>query len=471
MTMLKSILLFIAFLSLPIACVSEQGKTSPSEYTAITDVTIIDGKGTQPQPDMVVVLKDRNIHDIAKFEGYKLPENTKIIDGKGKFIIPGLIDTHAHVTVLPIDDNKNIAKNYDKEASLASLKTMVAFGVLTVRNPAAPTKDGVELRDLVKNDVSIVSPEIFTSGAALNRVESNFGPFVATPTEAAVREEVKRQIAVGVNYIKVYSSLKPNLVKAAIDEAHKGDVKVVGHLQNTSWTEAANLGIDSITHAAPWHKDYLPNSYRDKYRPSFLGRLDWIEKVNYEESEIQELLDSMLKNNVAFDPTLIVFHTKFWGNDPKYAESEDLELAHPTVLKVWKSASFIGDWKASDFERAQKLWDKLAKLTKIIHEKGVLVTAGTDFPDPWVLPGKSLHQEMKLLSNAGISNLEVLKIATFNGAKSLGIEDRKGTIEKGRIADLLLLTADPLKNIQNTEKIDAVIKSGTFYKPSDLLAN
>ncbi len=313
----KNTVILLILSLLASACGAERAEsTDVSRYIAIKDVTVIDGKGNPPQNYMVVMLKGDTINDVAKSKGYILPENTRIIDGRGKFVVPGFIDTHAHVTVLPIDENKNIIDKYDKKASLASLKTMVAFGVLTVRNPAAPTKDGVELRDLVKHEPGIVGPEIFTSGAALNRVESNFGPFAATPTEETVREEVKKQISAGVNYIKVYSSLKPNLVKAAIDEAHKGGVKVVGHLQNTSWTEAAKFGIDSITHAAPWHKSYLPADFREQYRPSFLGGIDWIEKVDYESDSITEMLDSMLASNVAFDPTLIVFHTKFWGNDP-----------------------------------------------------------------------------------------------------------------------------------------------------------
>ena len=118
----------------------------------------------------------------------------------------------------------------------------------------------------------------------------------------------------------------------------------------------------------------------------------------------------------------------FWGNDPKYTKSEDRKLAHPTIREEWKAATIGSRWKEADYKRTQKQWKKLTGLTKLIHEKGVLVTTGTDFPNPWVLPGKSIHQEMHLLSKAGISNLEVLKIATFNGAKSLGIEKRKGSV-------------------------------------------
>ena len=464
---MKNIVVYSLLFLLIHACVKQEQASKPSEYLAFTGVTIIDGKGNPPQPNMVVVLKDDLIYSIAKNDRYKFQTNTEIIDSKGKYLIPGIIDTHAHATVLSIDNNKNSNNKYDKEASLASLKTMLTYGITTIRNPAAPTADGVELRNFVKANGKIPSPDIYTSGAALNRVKSNFGPFAATPTKSEVRKEVRNQAKAGVDVIKIYSSLKPHLVKAAIDEAHKNKIKVVGHFQNTSWTEAANLGIDFITHAAPWHKSYLPSRLRANYRPTFLGRLFWLENVDYESAEIIEMLNAIKQNNVAVDPTLVAFHTKFWGNDPKYTQSPDLKLAHPKILNVWKTATFVDNWTEKDFLRAQSQWDKLAKLTKLMHKKGILITTGSDFPNPWVLPGKSIHQEMKLLSKVGISNLEVLKIATYNGAISLGVEDKKGSIEKGKIADMIILNKNPISDIDNTLEIDLVIKSGRVHKQNN----
>ena len=250
-------ILYLIIILLSASCTSNSGQNDQEQspdsytYTAFTNITIIDGKGNPPISDMVVVLKDSLIYDIAKMDNYEFPKQTKVIDSKGKYMIPGLIDMHAHVTVLPMNSNKRLSDTIDKEASLASLKTLLAYGITTIRNPAAPTKDGLELKGLVEGNDSIISPDIFTSGSALNRTKAFFGPFVATTTEEDVRNEVKAQINSGVDFIKVYSSLKPNLIKAAIDEAHKSNIKVIGHLQNTSWTEAANLGIDFISHAAP----------------------------------------------------------------------------------------------------------------------------------------------------------------------------------------------------------------------------
>ena len=439
------------------------------KYIAFTDVIVIDGKGNPPQTGMVLIIKDSIIYDVAKMKGYQFPENTKNINAKGKYIIPGLFDMHAHVTVLPIDSNKRLIDKYDKEASFASLKTMLAYGITTVRNPSAPTNDGVELRELVRHNESILSPNIYTSGAALKRYRSYFGPFAVVTTKEDVRKEVIKQINAGVDFIKVYATLNPNLVKAAIDEAHKHNIKVIGHLQNTTWTEAAKLGIDYITHAAPWSGEYLPKELQKNYRPSMLGRLYWLENVDYESDGIKELLNSLLENKVSVDPTLIAFHTKFWGNDTLYTQSPDLKLAHTTILNVWNTATFTDNWTDEDFKKARSQWKKLLQLTKLMYDKGILITAGSDFPNPWILPGKSLHQEMELLNEAGISNLEILKIATYNGALSLGIENVKGSVEKGKIADLVILSENPIINIQNTQKIDYIIKDGKIYTPNELI--
>lgn len=437
-------------------------------HTALIGLTIIDGLGNPPQENMVIILKDSLIENIIPLKDYEPRDFIQEWDLKGKVAIPGLIDMHAHATVLPLDSNGRLQQTYDKEISLESLQTMLAFGITTIRNPAAPTLDGIELKELVKND-SILSPTIFTSGAALNRIMVYFGPFVATPTEEDIRKEIQRQVAAGVDFIKVYSSLKPHLIKVAIEEAHQQGVKVAGHLQNTSWTEAANMGIDWICHAAPWHFAYMPEAMQVNYKPTFKGRIEWLENVDYEGKAIQEMLEALKENKISIDPNLIVFHTKFWAKDSMHIHNPDLKYVHPNILGIWNVASFVGDWTATDFERAQKQWNKLAMLTKLMYDKGILLTVGTDFPNPWVIPGVSVHQEMELLEQAGIPVLDVLKMATHNAACTLGIDKNTGSIEKGKVADMLILNTNPLENIQNTRDILHIIQAGKIYNPKDLL--
>lgn len=465
----KYLAFFLFAISSIIGCNSQNEQKSEMNYTsnAYVGVNIIDGTGNDCQFDMTIVVKNGKIQAIGKSKELEIPNDAKIIDSKGQWVIPGLIDMHAHVTVLPIDSNLVVIEKYDKDASLEALKTMLAFGITTTRNPAAPTSDAIELRDLVASGKA-VGPTIFTTGFALNRTKAFFGPFAATATEEEIRKEVQSQVAQGVDFIKVYGSLKPEQIKVAIDEAHKHGKKVIGHLQNTTWTEAANLGIDFITHAAPWNGEYLSEAKRISYRPTFLGRLYWLENVDYDAAPIQNMLSVMLENKVSVDPTLVAFHTKFWGDDKRYTQSKNLELAPKLVTNIWNKTTFTSNWTPEDYERAKKQWSKLLELTKRMFDKGILITAGSDFPNPWVVPGVSLHQEFQLLSEAGISNKDIIKIATLNGAIALGIDEKTGSIEVGKEADLVFLTDSPLDNINNTQSIEFVLKGGTMFRPEEL---
>ncbi|MCR9171815.1 MAG: amidohydrolase family protein [bacterium] len=464
---MKVLLGLASLLLLFLACTSENRPTLAYDSIAYVGVNIIDGTGSEPKMNSVIIIKDGKITKIGEMGKMKIPETAKVVNAKGKWVIPGLIDMHAHVTVLPVDSNFVVEEQYDKQASLEALKTLLAFGITTVRNPAAPTENAIELRNLIHAGEE-VGPTIFTTGYALNRTKAFFGPFSAAATEKEIREEIKKQDDAGVDFIKVYASLKPKQIEIAVDEAHKRGLKVIGHLQNTSWTTASNLGIDFVTHASPWSIEYLPEHLQRDYRPTFLGRLFWLENVDYDGDQIQSMLQSMYENGVSVDPTLIAFHTKFWGDDPMYTQSQFLPLAPEMVTSIWKKTTFTSDWTEDDYDRAKKQWKKLLELTKRMYDKGILITAGTDFPNPWVVPGISMHQELKLLSDAGISNLEVLKIATLNGATALGIEKATGSIEVGKEADLIFLGANPIFNIQNTRKIEFILNNGVKYMPNKL---
>ncbi len=416
---------------------------------------------------MTIVVKDGIILEIGSADQVKIDAYAEVIDVQGKWAIPGLIDMHAHATVLPVDSQLVVIEKYDEAASFEALKTLLAFGVTTIRNPAAPTLDAVKLKTLVEHD-SIVGPTIYTTGFALNRTKAFFGPFVAPATEEEIREEVRHQIQAGVDFIKVYASLKPAQISIAIDEAHKQDKKVIGHLQNTSWTEASALGIDFITHAAPWHKTYLPTAIQPSYKPTFLGRLTWLEQVNYADQPIQEMLASMVEHQVSVDPTLIAFHTKFWGDDEYYTATENLKLAPDLVTSIWKQTTFTDHWSQDDFARAKEQWNKLTQLTKLMHDNGILITAGSDFPNPWVIPGLSVHQEMQLMVDAGIAPIEVIKIASLNGAIALDIAQQTGSISVGKEADILFLNSNPLENIEHSQDILFILNNGNQYFPTEL---
>ena len=434
--------------------------------TALQGVTIIDGGGNTPLSDQVVVLRDDRIEKIIAADVYSPDPGTIVHELQGHFVIPGLIDMHAHVSILSLESLAQPEPDADHETSKRVLKILLAHGITTVRNPAAPTEDGISLRDSVASG-AFPGPRIFTSGYVLNR--RTFGPYLNMRTADAVRAEISHQADAGVDYIKVYAALPSDLVETAIEAAHGHGLKVVGHLQRTTWTEAARMGIDAITHGSPWSRSYLPAARQKDYIPTLKGRIYWLQNLDLQAPAILEMVEALVENDVTIDPTIIAYHTKFWGDDARYRNHPDLGLTPPVIREVWRASDFTSDWTAKDFIDARAVWPKLKEFIKLLYDRGVLLTAGSDLPNPWVIPGVSLHEELALLTDLGISPLEVLKIATHNGAVALGIDADTGMVEVGKRADILVLTEDPLKDIRNTRSIKWTIKSGVIMEPSLLL--
>ena len=392
---------------------------------------VINGTGSAPKPHAVVIVNGNKIVDV-------LTNNSKYYDyyshQPGKYIIPGLFDMHAHVA--------GVLKNsYNQSKSENMLHMLLLNGITSIRNPGGPTEQSAAL----KKDVAtgkIIGPRIFTAGRLINGPQIPI-PFVEkqVKTEEEVRQEVRLQAAIGVDYIKLYFGLTPNLVRAAIDEAHHNGIKVIGHLYLTRWIDAANLGIDALTHGIPVSPYLLPKEKQRIFIENGLGPFDhffWLSLVNLNSNstEINEMIKSLIKHRVPVDPTLDIYEA---------------------MLK--------GDTKD------RYLWPKVLQLTKMMYDKGVEILSGTDISNFGLVPGESLHHGLQLLVGAGISPLDVIKLATRNGADALGILNKVGTIEPGKEADMIVLTANPVANISNTKKIEAVINDGKFVNREKILSN
>ncbi|HEX2093796.1 MAG TPA: amidohydrolase family protein [Longimicrobiaceae bacterium] len=443
---------------------SGQERLEGDQLLVLEGATLIDGTGAAPRPGATVVVQNGRILRVGARGEFRYPADARVLDLAGRYLVPGFIDTHAHVAILRWKQQADgtLQGTYSREVSERVLRALLALGVTTVRNPGAPTaEEGVRLRDAVASG-AVLGPRILTAGSVL----------VVPPgprAEAAVREEVRQQAEAGVDMIKLSPGLPPVLVKAAIEEAHARDLTVVGHLQRTTWTEAARLGIDAITHGSPWAPEYLAAHRRGAYQQTMRGRLDWLEWVDLQGPEITEMIDALVRHRVPVDPTLIAYHTKFWGDDPRHLENPERFLI-PEILEDWNAVGgFTNDWTPEDYRRGKRLWPKVLQLVKLYHERGVLLAAGSDLPNAWVVPGVSFHQELQLLADAGIPASEVLRIATRNGARTLGIDGEVGTIEAGKVADLLVLGADPTASLAHTRRIECVLRAGALYSPRALL--
>jgi imidazolonepropionase-like amidohydrolase len=443
----------------------------PLQPTVITDVTVIDGTGRPPMPQMAVAIDRGRITYVGPASSRPKPPDERVIDGRGRFLLPGLIDTHAHVTYIdwPADSSADSIGHVNDAVTVASLRLLLDFGITTIRNPGAPTAAGVSYRNRVASG-AIEGPVILTAGDILNRAPRYDGLTRPVSTVADVEREVRAQAAAGVDYIKVYGNTPPSLVEAAIRTAHALHVRVLGHLQATSWTEAARMGIDAICHGASWATAELPPAQRDAYENAVVAkgamraRMDWLDLVDPDGAEIQTMISELSHRHTPVDPTLIAYATKFEGQDARFVESPDLRLAPEPMRASFPALSFVRDWTSEDFAHGHRVWPKMQALVRAYHRGGVLLTTGSDEPNSWIVPGASLHTELELLVEAGLSPLDVITMATRNGAESLGLLKDAGTIEAGKQADLILLDRNPATDIRNTRSISLVMIRGRIVR-------
>jgi imidazolonepropionase-like amidohydrolase len=233
--------------------------------------------------------------------------------------------------------------------------------------------------------------------------------------------------------------LKPDLVKTAVDEAHKQEIKVIGHLYLTSWTDAANLGIDFLTHGVPVSPFLLSEDRQRIFNYTDGGPFDhslWLDLVDLDSVEIRDMIESLVQNQIPVDPTLNIYEAIFVKQS--FGDPQD-----------------------------EQRWNKVLQLTRMMHDRGVKILSGTDIPNFELVPGESLHHELELLVEAGINTSNVIKIATKNGAEALDVINQTGTIEAGKQADILILSANPIEDIENTKRIDAVISNGGIIVKSN----
>jgi imidazolonepropionase-like amidohydrolase len=414
----------------PFTTISNQTLTQNDAGVIILEgVTVIDGTSDLPKPNATIVINGSKIaylsSEAANSYNLNFSAAKSVINLTGKYIIPGLFDMHAHVA--------NVRKNsYNQNESEYMLLMLLTHGVTTIRNPGGPTEQSVALRENV-SEGKIVGPQIFTAGQLLNTPQIPV-PFVEkqVQTEQDVRQEVRTQAAAGVDYVKLYVGLTPELVQAAIKEAHSNGIKVIGHLYLTSWTYAANLGIDALTHGVPVSPFLLSEANQQKFLEAGdhpFNHFLWLDLVDLHGPEINEMIKAVASNNIPVDPTLDIYEAMI---------QEELQY--------------------------QYLWPKVLQLTKMLYDNGVTILSGTDIPNFDLVPGASLHHELEILVEAGIPPLEVIKIATRNGAQALGIEEDVGTIEPGKQADMIVLSENPLDDISNTKKIEAVINNGQLIE-------
>jgi len=434
---------------------------------ALRGVTVLDARTGRALRGATVLVADGRIAAVGPAAGTRIPRAARVLDLPGHVVTPGFVDMHYHVTTGAMRYRRDAAgaldSSYDRALAERLLRVALSRGITAIRDPgASPVGPAVALRDDVVRG-RVLGPRIFTAGEILSSPRLS---------EAQIRDAVRAQAAAGVDYIKLYAGITPTQLRVAVDEAHRHGLATIGHLQRTSWTEAALAGIDFVTHAGNWHEAYIRPARRAAYAAlggGMRARIAWLEWLDLDGPAVDSMVRLLRERRVSVDPTLVAYHTKFWWRDSLYQHDPDSALV-PEVLANWRVLGMpTVDWTPAEFDRVQAAWPKQLALVRRLHEGGVLLTVGSDLASPWVIPGVAFHQELALLASAGLAAGDVLRMATWNGAQALGVAEEAGTVEAGKRADLVVLEADPLADIANTRRIKYVMLGGALYRPNDFL--
>jgi imidazolonepropionase-like amidohydrolase len=421
---------------------AELSKTIPGSKAstlAIFGATLIDGTGAAPVPDAAVVIQNGRIVAAGPRAKVQIPKLAHLVDARGKFLLPGLWDMHAHFEQVewgPI---------------------YLAAGVTTVRDCGNEFEFITAVRDAIAQGRGL-GPHLLLAGFV-----DGTGPLAIgtarTDTPEQAKMWVNRYHAAGFQQMKIYSSVKLEELKIVADEAHRLGMTVTGHVPeglNAFQTIAA--GQDQINHiqyvADIMHAPLPEGSSRNERRKA-------VAELDLDSPDAKKAVSFLKDHHTVVDPTIALMEM-FTATTAKPPASFE-----PGVEKVAPElAQPLTDVEPPS-ERSEmlgKIFSKHVAIIGTLHRAGIPIVAGTD----QAVPGYSLHRELELYVEAGFTPMEAIQAATIVPARVMHLDKELGTIEKGKRADLILLTADPLADIHNTRQVEYVITNGAMYHAAEL---
>jgi imidazolonepropionase-like amidohydrolase len=423
-----------------------QDRSTPPRTLAFTHVTVIDGTGAEPKPDSTVILEGDRIIEIGPAARVRIPKHAQVVDARGNFLIPGMWDMHVHFG----------------SAGEAIFPALIANGVTSVREMGGMGELAMALREKVKAG-SLLGPRIKAAGLILEsprfiqlveRVtgESFAGKRIGVANSDDAHRAVETCAKLGADFVKIRTAASRASYLAIAAEAKRAGLPLVGHLPDgISAIEASDAGQRSIEHG-------------------------WVMLQKIPEEKLQEIAARLISNNTHIVPTLVAGRGYRETPDAEALAVVDDKAGLRDFRRKYVPQSMADFWrKQIEMKRVESPTDWKAvkennlQIFRTLRRAGVKIMAGTDLGTPLCYPGFGLHDELELLVNSiGLTPAEALQSATRIPSEFMGLGASLGTIEKGKIADLVLLEANPTIDIANTRKIAAVVIGGRLFNKIEL---
>jgi len=422
---------------------------------ALVGGNVISGAGDAVLRDAVIVVYQGRIETVAPREGFEIPKTALEVDVTGRWIMPGLIDGHAHT-------------------ARWALGRYLGAGVTSVRDVHGQQDSILALRE----EVSLggeVAPRIFSAGAMIDGTPATYGDATPVRTPDQARRAVDARAVAGVDYIKIYTRVTPDLLKPLLDEAATFNLSVTAHLGLTDALTAAGLGVSSIEHMSgvPEAASRSAEKFYAEHRAGFFRGWNFFEKswATLDSAALTRVAISLAESRVTIIPTLVLHESYSRLDDPAILTSEDLRTVPDSEVKRWNVPDLKNraGWTDKEFVAFRASRPNQDLFLRAFRSAGGRIVAGTDAANQMLVPGWSLHTELELLVNAGLTPEDAIETATRNTAQLLGA-DSLGLVAPGKLADLVILRANPLTDIRNTRSVERVMVRGQLYLTDSLRA-
>ncbi len=417
---------------------------------AFVDVNLVPMDSERVLRSQTVIVDNDRITAIGDAAKFRVPSNAHRIEAGGKYLMSGLADMHTHTW------------------GEADLVLFLANGVTTIRNMWGSARQ-LAWRKRIANGL-LLGPTIYTAGPLIDGKPPIWNSSKVVETREQAEEEVAREKKLGYDFVKVYNRLSLEAFQAIVAAAKKHGLPVAGHIPDAVGLEAAlKAGQNSIEHLTGYISAVEADDSPVKGKPDRESRRRAIDFVD--EAKIPRIIRSTIAANTWNCVTLIVTQ-KFVSAEvaKELLQDRRMKFVPPEWLASWDpSKDFrLKDLTQADFEKIRKADAMKAGLTLKLHKAGARILLGTDTPNPFVIPGFSIHEELQNLVGAGLSPYEAIRAGTRDAAEFLNAEDEFGTVEVGKRADLILLDANPLENVDNVSRRVGVMVRGKWYPEEEL---